>query len=106
MQNKIIVMFQKIFVYMITQLYLRLFSREVLPVYVQDETFSIGSAAKWWLHHAIIDVQKQLKALGSTLIIRKGNIQEEILSLIKQLDITAVYWNSCYDPDRLKSNQK
>lgn len=44
--------------------------------------------------------------MGSTLIIRKGNTQEEILSLIKQLDITAVYWNSCYDPDRLKSNQK
>ena len=49
---------------------------------------------------------KQLKALGSTFIIRNGKTQEEILSLIEQLDITAVYWNICYDPDRLKSNQK
>ncbi|PEV58740.1 deoxyribodipyrimidine photolyase [Bacillus cereus] len=107
MQNKIIVMFQKDFrLYDNPALFEAVQSGEVLPVYVQDETFSIGSAAKWWLHHAIIDVQKQLKALGSTLIIRKGNTQEEILSLIKQLDITAVYWNSCYDPDRLKSNQK
>ena len=31
---------------------------------------------------------------------------EEILSLIEQLGITAVYWNICYDPDRLQSNQK
>ena len=44
--------------------------------------------------------------MGSTLIIRKGNILEEILSLIKQLGITAVYWNICYDPERLQFNQK
>ena len=41
--------------------------------------------------------KKQLEALGSTLIIRKGRTEEEILSLIEQLDITAVYWNICYD---------
>ena len=58
------------------------------------------------MHHAVIDVKKQLEALGSTLIIRKGRTEEEILSLIEQLDITAVYWNICYDPDRLQSNQK
>ena len=40
----------------------------------------MGSASKWWLHHAIIDVKKQLEALGSTLIIRKGSTEEEILS--------------------------
>ncbi|KAB2444062.1 deoxyribodipyrimidine photo-lyase, partial [Bacillus luti] len=56
-------------------------SGEVLPVYIQDATFSIGSAAKWWLHHAVIDVKKRLEALGSTLIIRKGPTEEEILSL-------------------------
>ncbi len=65
----------------------------------------MGSASKWWLHHAIIDVKKQLEALGSTLIIRKGSTEEEILSLIEQLGITAVYRNICYDPDRLQSNQ-
>ncbi|MEC3002679.1 deoxyribodipyrimidine photo-lyase, partial [Bacillus thuringiensis] len=107
MQKKIIVMFQKDFrLYDNPALFEAVQSGEVLPVYIQDETFSIGSAAKWWLHHAIIDVQKQLKALGSTFIIRNGKTQEEILSLIEQLDITAVYWNICYDPDRLKSNQK
>ncbi len=39
------------------------------------------------------------------LIIRKGSTEEEILSLIEQLGITAVYWNICYDPDRLQFNQ-
>ncbi|MEG7843813.1 deoxyribodipyrimidine photo-lyase [Bacillus mobilis] len=107
MQNKIIVMFQKDFrLYDNPALFEATQSGEVVPVYVHDETFSMGSASKWWLHHAIIDVQKQLEALGSTLIIRKGNTQEEILSLIEQLGITAAYWNICYDPDRLQSNQK
>ncbi|MED2186608.1 deoxyribodipyrimidine photo-lyase [Bacillus wiedmannii] len=107
MQKKIIVMFQKDFrVYDNPALFKAVQSGEVVPVYVHDETFSMGSASKWWLHHAIIDVQKQLEALGSTLIIRKGNTQEEILSLIEQLGITAVYWNICYDPDRLQSNKK
>ncbi len=42
-------------------------SGEVVPVYVHDENFfQWGSASKWWLHHAIIDVKKQLEALGST----------------------------------------
>ncbi|AYF07211.1 MULTISPECIES: cryptochrome/photolyase family protein [Bacillus] len=107
MQNKIIVMFQKDFrLYDNPALFEAAQSGEVVPVYVHDETFSMGSASKWWLHHAIIDVKKQLEALGSTLIIRKGNTQEEILSLIEQLGITAVYWNICYDPERLQSNQK
>lgn len=107
MQNKIIVMFQKDFrLYDNPALFEAVQSGEVLPVYIQEETFSIGSASKWWLHHAVIDVKKQLEALGSTLIIRKGRTEEEILSLIEQLDITAVYWNICYDPDRLQSNQK
>lgn len=107
MQNKIIVMFQKDFrLYDNPALFEAAQSGEVVPVYVHDETFSMGSASKWWLHHAIIDVKKQLEALGSTLIIRKGSTQEEILSLVEQLGITAVYWNICYDPDRLQSNQK
>ncbi|KAA0795837.1 deoxyribodipyrimidine photo-lyase [Bacillus sp. JAS102] len=107
MHNKIIVMFQKDFrLYDNPALFEAAQSGEVLPLYVYDETFSIGSASKWWLHHAIIDVKKQLEALGSTLIIRKGSTQEEILSLVEQLGITAVYWNICYDPDRLQSNQK
>ncbi|MES5955649.1 deoxyribodipyrimidine photo-lyase [Bacillus fungorum] len=107
MQNKIIVMFQKDFrLYDNPALFEASQSGEVLPVYIQDEAFSMGEASKWWLHHAILDIQKQLEALGSTLIIRKGNTQEEILSLIEQLGITGVYWNICYDPDRLQSNQK
>ncbi|MDR4419063.1 deoxyribodipyrimidine photo-lyase, partial [Bacillus paranthracis] len=107
MQNKIIVMFQKDFrLYDNPALFEAAQSGEVVPVYVHDETFSIGSASKWWLHHTIIDVKRQLEALGSTLIIRKGNTLEEILSLIKQLGITAVYWNICYDPERLQFNQK
>ncbi|HDR7861346.1 cryptochrome/photolyase family protein [Bacillus toyonensis] len=107
MQNKIIVMFQKDFrLYDNPALFEAAQSGEVVPVYVHDETFSMGSASKWWLHHAVIDVKKQLEALGSTLIIRKGRTEEEIRSLIEQLRITAVYWNICYDPDRLQSNQK
>ncbi|PIE96185.1 cryptochrome/photolyase family protein [Bacillus fungorum] len=107
MQNKIIVMFQKDFrLYDNPALFEASQSGEVLPVYIQDEAFSMGEASKWWLHHAILDIQKQLEALGSTLIIRKGNTQEEILSLIEQLGITGVYWNICYDPGRLKDNQK
>ena len=40
MQNKIIVMFQKDFAYMITQpLFEAAQSGEVVPVYVHDETF-------------------------------------------------------------------
>ena len=62
MQNKIIMMFQKDFrLYDNPALFEAVQSGEVLPVYVQDETFSIGSAANWWLHHAIIDVQNNLR---------------------------------------------
>ncbi|MGE8055849.1 cryptochrome/photolyase family protein [Bacillus mycoides] len=107
MQNKIIVMFQKDFrLYDNPALFEAAQSGEVLPVYVQDKTFLVGGASKWWLHHAITDVQKQLEALGSTLIIRKGNTQEEILSLSEEMNVNAVYWNVCYDPERLKYNQK
>ena len=46
MQNKIIVMFQKDFrLYDNPALFEAVQSGEVLPVYIQDETFSIGSAS-------------------------------------------------------------
>ncbi len=72
----------------------------VVPLYIVDARNSPpGSAQSWWLHHSLNALEKSLlDKLGLKLTLRKGNPLEIILELAKEIEITAVYWNRCYEP--------
>lgn len=78
--------------------------RAVLPVYIDDTAeggagAGYGGAARWWLHHALADLQRRLRACGAELVFRRGVAYAELKALIAASGAVAVYWNRRYDPD-------
>ena len=58
--------------------------RPVIPVFILDEVFeALGAASKWRLGLAIGHFKEKLKAIGSDLILRRGD-PLKILSEIKR----------------------
>jgi Deoxyribodipyrimidine photolyase len=68
----------------------------VIPVYIFDEINAgdlvMGSASKWWLHHALKSLNS---SLNDKLNIFSGDPLEVILYLIKKYGINGIYWNRC-----------
>lgn len=72
----------------------------VIPVYIWDETdlVSMGAASKWWLHHSLSSLMANLRALGSSLCLRRGDPKSILLNLMQQTGATGLYLNRCYEP--------
>lgn len=74
----------------------------VVPVFIdlseEDPNWSLGGAARWWLHHALADLDAQLRALGGRLILRRGDPLEVLGGLAAETGADAVYWNRRYEP--------
>lgn len=78
----------------------------VIPLYIYDEASSLGEAQKWWLHHSLLSLQKNLKVLGLNLFLRQGDAITQLLQLIDTYAVETVYWNFCYEPLALKRDEK
>ncbi|UUX49758.1 DNA photolyase family protein [Nisaea acidiphila] len=75
----------------------------VLPVYVLDDKtpghWAPGGAARWWLHHSLASLGRDLEQCGNRLhLVSSDNAAETIRELAKSTGAAAVYWNRCYEP--------
>ncbi len=84
--------------------------RPIIPLYILDDenpgTWKMGSASRWWLHHSLISLNQSLQQKGSELFLYKGETLTIILSLIQKYQITAIFWNRCYEPCAIRLEQK
>ncbi len=75
----------------------------VIPVYIHapaDEgAWPPGAAARWWLHHSLAALERQLRSLGSRLVLRHANSYAELIALVKSTRARAVFWNRRYEPE-------
>ena len=71
----------------------------VIPLYVYDESCSrsLGEAAKWWLHHSLVDLQKSLKKRKADLILRQGNALSVLKDINKHIELSHIFWHDRYD---------
>ncbi len=69
----------------------------VIPVYVLDRSsrWSPGGASRWWLHHSLASLERDLGGL----VLLQGNAAERLLELAQRLNAQSVLWNRHYDPD-------
>ena len=78
----------------------------VVPVFIwaseEAGCWQLGGASRWWLHHALVDLADQLQSVGSRLIVKKGDSDITLESLIKETGARSVYWNRCYEPHRVQ----
>lgn len=79
--------------------------KPIVPVYILEEgsdVWAIGSAAKWWLHYALKDFERQLEDIGLQLIFKKGKSEDILNDLAKRLKAGCVVWNRSYDREAME----
>jgi deoxyribodipyrimidine photo-lyase len=75
---------------------------KVIAVFIYDETLhDFGSASKWWLHHSLKELQKQI-----SFVLYKGSSKQILLKLAQDNNISHIYWNSVFEPHALKYEQE
>jgi deoxyribodipyrimidine photo-lyase len=74
--------------------------RPLIPLHVLDETqpFAPGGASRWWLHHSLDALSRDLAARGAPLVLARGGAQAVLEKLIEETGAGAVYWNRLYEP--------
>ena len=74
----------------------------VLPVYILDDeapgAWKPGGASRWWLHHSLTSLARDIEQLGGRLIFQKGPAQACLEALIEDVGADAVFWNRQYEP--------
>lgn len=68
----------------------------VLLLYILDER--AGSASRWWLHHSLSALAREITRLGGHLVLRRGHPVEIIPELVKHHRITDVHAARAYEP--------
>ena len=74
----------------------------VIPVYVLDDETPqhrrMGGASLWWLHHSLASLDRDLRALGSRLILRRGRCEDVLRAVADESGASAVHALHHYEP--------
>src|SRR5579883_3083045 len=76
--------------------------RPIVPVYILDDetpgAWRLGGASRWWLAQSLKSLEKELRVMGSQLILRRGRYGEVIRSLISETNAKGLYFTRGYEP--------
>lgn len=74
----------------------------VIPVYILDDKtpgdWRMGGAQRWWLHHSLTSLAKDLKGLGSRLVLRRGSAVDVLEALIEETGAETIHAIRHYEP--------
>lgn len=77
--------------------------RPIVLLYVLDEDaagqWALGGASRWWLHHSLAALAKDLTRRGASLTLRRGQAEQVLREVIRETGAQAVFWNRVYEPD-------
>ena len=74
----------------------------VIPVFICDETVEdMGAAPKWRLGLSVDRLDRDLRAAGSRLILRRGPALDVLRTLVAETGAGAVHWTRTYDPQAI-----
>ena len=80
---------------------------DIIPVFILDDdsaaSWRPGSASRVWLHHSLITLKK---SLSDHLHCFSGKADKIIPELCKELGISKVFWNRCYEPWQIERDSK
>ena len=78
----------------------------IIPVYILDDEnagdHKMGGAARWWLHQSLKSLNADLR---DHMVFRVGKADEVLPQLILDTGASAVFWNRCYEPWRIKRDE-
>jgi len=74
----------------------------VIPVYVLDDETpkhrKLGGASRWWLHHSLASLARDLEACGSRLILRRGAAADVLAQLAAETGAREIHGLHHYEP--------
>ena len=76
--------------------------RAVLAVYVLDDAaagdWAAGGASRWWLHHSLAALARDLAAAGAPLVLRRGNSAAVLAALAQEIGAAEGYCGAAVEP--------
>lgn len=80
----------------------------LVAVYIWDDQdpWSPGGAAQWWLHKSLLSLHSLFKARGVQLVFKRGNPLQILKNLSEEIKCGSIYWNRCYEPYAIKRDQE
>lgn len=76
--------------------------RAIVSCFVLDEPVpdeqAPGGARRWWLHHSLVALAKQLEARGGSLLLRRGSARSVIADLVAETGARDVFASTCPEP--------
>ena len=72
---------------------------KLVALYVLDDDlageFAVGGAARWWLHHSLDALNRQL---GGKLLLRRGRSDAVVRSVAAEVGAAQIHANRLYEP--------
>ena len=65
----------------------------------KDQPWALGGASRWWLHHALVSLDKTLQG---KLNIFQGDPLKILAKLVAENNASGVFWNRCYEPQSIE----
>lgn len=82
----------------------------IIPLYILDDSqagkWKIGGASRWWLHHSLLSLDNSLREKGSQLYLYKGKTADILSRLIQKYNVSALFFNRCYEPYAIQLEQQ
>jgi deoxyribodipyrimidine photo-lyase len=60
----------------------------------------LGGATRWWLHHSLSALERELRRRGGSLTLRRGAAEMVVPDLVREIGAGAVFWNRRYGASR------
>ncbi|HEY4255267.1 MAG TPA: deoxyribodipyrimidine photo-lyase, partial [Chlamydiales bacterium] len=71
----------------------------IIPLFIwSPEEETLGAAAQWWLHHALISLNAHLQKRGLALIVRQGKNLDILKEIIRETGAQGLFFNKRYEP--------
>jgi deoxyribodipyrimidine photo-lyase len=71
-----------------------------------DSRTAMGAASRWYLHHSVIELQKNLAGIGVPLRLFAGSAVDELPAFCAKRNISEVYWNRVVEPELEASDEQ
>jgi deoxyribodipyrimidine photo-lyase len=82
----------------------------ILPLYVhapqEEGSWSPGAASRWWLHHSLDALARELDELGGQLYIAVGDSLEVVRQMLTRSGAKAIYWTRRYEPTAIAQDTR
>lgn len=77
----------------------------IIPVYVVDELDS-GGASRWWLHHSLASLDRELQMRGSSLLLLTGRPETALGKLASRTGAGSLFYTRRLEPEARRQEQR